>query len=214
MAGRRDLGSLLRRLRPDPTPSVGGGPALRRTGSTTGGTTPDRFPPSLYSAYSAQRGRRPAPLLQPRSPVRHRPSPRAWSSPPPAHAAGYGAAVQIRSRGRALLPPHIRQIRAGSTLKEVLTLVHYSRYTFSSCLPDPNRLTVPTRPNALGAASRPSPAPPDPDYSQLQRTAVTAHWQGSRTLTRKHIASWRTLTTWKRSSTWRASPRCSLMAPL
>ena len=59
-------------------------------------------------------------------------------------------------------PPHIRQIRAGSTLKEVLTLVHYSRYTFSSCLPDPNRLTVPTRPSALGAASRPSPAPPRP----------------------------------------------------
>ena len=111
-------------------------------------------------------------------------------------------------------PAHIRQIRAGSTLKEVLTLVHYSRYTFSSCLPDPNRLTVPTRPGALGAASRPSPAPPRPGLlpasadccDSLPARVSHPHTQ--------HIASWRTLTTWKRSSTWRASARCSLMAPL
>ena len=42
-----------------------------------------------------------------------------------------------------------------STLKGVQPLVH-SRYAFPSCLPDPSRLAVPTRPAVVRAASHPS----------------------------------------------------------
>src|ERR1035437_1830305 len=40
-------------------------------------------------------------------------------------------------------------------LKGVQPLIHF-RYTFPSCLPDPSRLVVPTRPVVVRAASRPS----------------------------------------------------------
>ena len=39
-------------------------------------------------------------------------------------------------------------------LEGVQPLVHF-RYTFPSCLPDPDRLTVPVRPGVVEAASRP-----------------------------------------------------------
>jgi hypothetical protein len=61
-----------------------------------------------------------------------------------------------RQVGAHCCPAHIRQVGAGSTLEEVLPLVHF-RYTFSSRLPDPDRLTVPARPGVVEAASRPSP---------------------------------------------------------
>ena len=69
---------------------------------------------------------------------------------PLAQSTSFGVAPE----GVRCNPAQIRQVRAGGTLEG---LSHWLlAHTFPSCLPDPGRLTVPTRPVVVGAACRPS----------------------------------------------------------
>jgi hypothetical protein len=43
-------------------------------------------------------------------------------------------------------PAHIRQVRAGGSLLRGFPMLVHFRYTFPSCSPDPNHLTVLARP--------------------------------------------------------------------
>ena len=61
-------------------------------------------------------------------------------------------------------------------LEGVRSLVSLA-YTFPSCLPDPGRLVVPTRPVVVRAAPT-FPASPGSGCPQLQRAAATAHRRG------------------------------------
>ena len=86
-----------------------------------------------------------SPAASPR--VRRRPSP--WPpgrrSPPASESP-----TTLIGRTRAAVPAHIHQIGAGSPLEGVHHW--FLSYTFPSCLPDPGRLAVPTRPVVVGAA--------------------------------------------------------------
>ena len=59
-------------------------------------------------------------------------------------------------------------------------------YTFSSCLPDPRRLAVPTRPVVVRTASHPPRRPPDPAVLSFNQAAATAQRQGPPTPARSH----------------------------
>jgi hypothetical protein len=61
-------------------------------------------------------------------------------------------------------------------------------YTFSSRLPDPRRLAVPTRPVVVRTASHPPRRPPDQAVLSFNRAAATAQRQGPSTPTR---SQWR-----------------------
>src|SRR4029453_19188223 len=67
------------------------------------------------------------------------------------HFAGVGVALRSPHACVHCCPAHIHQVGAGSGLTGV---DHWfsSAYTFPSCLPDPGRLAVPTRPVVVGAA--------------------------------------------------------------
>src|SRR4029450_13428481 len=67
------------------------------------------------------------------------------------HFAGVGVALRSPHACVHCCPAHIPQVGAGSGLTGV---DHWfsSAYTFPSCLPDPGRLAVPTRPVVVGAA--------------------------------------------------------------
>src|SRR5215217_1009718 len=59
-------------------------------------------------------------------------------------------------------------------------------YTFSSRLPDPRRLAVPTRPVVVRTASHPPRRPPDQAVLSFNQAAATAQRQGHSTPTRSH----------------------------
>ena len=160
----------------------------RRSGSAAGGTTPGRFPcfvplDERDAQLLSHRARSRYATDLPGKPPHRRTQPVSESPSAPVVDDGH------------CCPAHIRQIRAGSTLKEVLTLVHLLLHLLVLLAgPGPSDGADPSRrcrscfpPKVLH--------PQDPDCSQLQRTAVTAHRQGSRTLTREQSASWRTRAT-------------------
>ena len=75
-------------------------------------------------------------------------------------ASSSAAKIRLWSRrpririGVRCCPAHIHLVGAVSRFKGVQPLVHL-RYTFPSCLPDPGRLAVQTRPVVVRAASHP-----------------------------------------------------------
>ena len=95
-----------------------------------------------------------APAISPRLRRRH-------SSWPPdrRHQPAKSCPPRQRRAGARCGPAQIRQVRAGGfLLRGVQPLVH-SRYTFPSCLPDPDHLAVLARPVVVRAASTLTPVP-------------------------------------------------------
>ncbi len=140
---------LLRGLRPIRTSSVGDGPARLPAGCRKGGATPGWFP---RSPRIRSRSEVPAstPAASPR--LRRRPSP--W----PPHRIPQPASESNPALGgvRAL-----RTVPYPSGLSPALALRDFQQrflaYTFSFRLPDPDRLTVPTRPvRCQGCSHRPA----------------------------------------------------------
>ena len=113
------------------------------------------------------------------------------------HGLPTGDINQSRSsphdRAGARRNPAIHQVPAGgSLLRGVHTLVH-CRYTFPSRSPDPDHLTVLTRPGFVRAACRPPPRPRDQAALNFNRPAATSRWRCPFITARFESASWRSM---------------------
>ncbi|MFD0514560.1 IS630 family transposase [Streptomyces aureus] len=89
-------------------------------------------------------------------------------------------------------PAHIRQIRAGGSLKGLYTPVPHVHLSVSLAGPAPSGSASASR--RCRGCFPPLPAPPGSNCPQLRRAAATARRRSPFTSARSHSASWRTKT--------------------
>ena len=95
-----------------------------------------------------------------------------------------GSEMCIRDRTRTAHRPRSTRFESARRLRDFTRW--FLSYTFSSRLPDPRRLAVPTRPVVVRTAPHPPRRLPDQAVLSFSQAAATAQRQGPSTPTRSH----------------------------